>query len=66
VTPLARAREVAGQARGKLAEGIHPKDARKATKGATFAECAGPPSPSQAGQGTRRLASWAIGKLSKT
>jgi integrase len=40
VTPLARAREVAGQARGKLAEGIHPKDARKATKGATFAECA--------------------------
>ena len=37
--PLARAREVAGLARGKLAEGINPKDART-TKGATFAECA--------------------------
>jgi integrase len=38
--PLARARELAGLARGKLAEGINPKGARTATKGATFAECA--------------------------
>src|SRR3954462_11422743 len=37
---LARARELASQARAKLAEGISPKDARKATKGATFGECA--------------------------
>jgi integrase len=37
---LARARELAGQARGKLAEKINPKDSRKATNGATFGECA--------------------------
>src|SRR5574340_86032 len=33
---LARARELAGQARAKLAEGINPKDARKPAEGATF------------------------------
>ena len=38
--PLARARELAGQARAKLAEGINPKDARKPTVSATFGECA--------------------------
>jgi len=37
---LARARELAGQARGKLAEGINPKDARRSSVGATFGECA--------------------------
>jgi integrase len=37
---LARARELAGEARAKLAEGINPKDARKAQEGATFGECA--------------------------
>jgi integrase len=37
---LARARELAGQARGKLAEDINPKDARKPSEGATFGECA--------------------------
>lgn len=37
---LARAREVASEARGELAEGINPKDARKPTEGATFGECA--------------------------
>ena len=37
---LARARELAGQARAKLAEKINPKDARKPTNGATFGECA--------------------------
>lgn len=37
---LARARELARQARGNLAEGINPKDARKPTKAATFGECA--------------------------
>jgi hypothetical protein len=37
---LARARELAGQARAKLAESINPKDARTPTKGATFGECA--------------------------
>jgi integrase len=37
---LARAREFASQARAKLAEGIDPKHARKATEGATFGECA--------------------------
>jgi integrase len=37
---LARARELARQARGNLAEGINPKDARKTTKAATFGECA--------------------------
>jgi integrase len=37
---LARARELAGQARAKLAEKINPKDSRKPTNGATFGECA--------------------------
>ena len=37
---LARARELAGQARAKLAEGINPKDARSVRGGATFGECA--------------------------
>ena len=37
---LARARELATQARTKLAEGINPKDARRPPGGATFGECA--------------------------
>src|SRR5262245_26242544 len=37
---LARARELASQARAKLAEGINPKDIRKPSAGATFGECA--------------------------
>jgi hypothetical protein len=37
---LARARELASQARAKLAEGINPKDARRPRGGATFGECA--------------------------
>jgi Arm DNA-binding domain len=37
---LARARELAFQARAKLAEGINPKDARRPAQGATFGECA--------------------------
>ena len=37
---LARARELASQARAKLAEGINPKDARRPSGGATFGECA--------------------------
>jgi integrase len=37
---LARARELAGQGRAKLAEKINPKDSRKPTNGATFGECA--------------------------
>jgi integrase len=37
---LARARELASQARAKLAEGINPKDVRKPSEGATFGECA--------------------------
>ena len=37
---LARARELASQARAKLAEGINPKEARKPSEGATFGECA--------------------------
>src|SRR5437660_9646483 len=37
---LARARELAGLARAKLAEAVNPKDARKPTEGATFGECA--------------------------
>jgi integrase len=37
---LARARELAREARGNLAEGINPKNARKPSEGATFAECA--------------------------
>jgi integrase len=38
--PLARARELAGEARARLAEKINPKGARKPAKGATFGECA--------------------------
>ena len=38
--PLARARELASQARAKLAEKINPRDARTPTEGATFGECA--------------------------
>jgi integrase len=37
---LARARELARQARANLAEGINPKDVRKGSKQATFGECA--------------------------
>jgi integrase len=37
---LARARELGGQARAKLAEGINPRDARRPSRGATFGECA--------------------------
>jgi integrase len=37
---LARARELASQARSKLAEGINPKDVRRPLGGATFGECA--------------------------
>ncbi len=37
---LARARELAKDARAKLAEGINPKEARKPLDGATFGECA--------------------------
>jgi integrase len=37
---LARARELAAQARAKLAEDINPKDARRSSEGATFGECA--------------------------
>ena len=37
---LARARELAKDARGRLAEGINPKEARKPLDGATFGECA--------------------------
>jgi hypothetical protein len=37
---LARARELATGARGRLAEGINPKEARKPSEGATFGECA--------------------------
>jgi integrase len=36
---LARARELARQARGNLGEGINPKDLRKPSKSATFGEC---------------------------
>lgn len=37
---LARARELAVQARAKLAEGINPKDVMRPKDGATFGECA--------------------------
>jgi hypothetical protein len=37
---LLRARELASQARAKLAERISPKDAKKQSVGATFGECA--------------------------
>lgn len=36
---LARARELASDARAKLADGINPKDARRSTAGSTFGEC---------------------------
>jgi integrase len=37
---LARARELAGQARARLAEGVNPKDARTPSEGASFGKCA--------------------------
>jgi integrase len=37
---LADARELATEARAKLAKGINPRDARKPTEGATFGDCA--------------------------
>jgi hypothetical protein len=37
---LARARELAGEARAQIAEGVNPKGARKPTEGSTFGECA--------------------------
>ena len=37
---LARARELAAQARARLAEGINPKDVRRPLGGSTFGECA--------------------------
>ena len=37
---LARARELAGQARANLAEGINPKDANRSTRSTTFGDCA--------------------------
>jgi integrase len=37
---LARARELAKNARARLAEGVNPKEARKPIEGATFGECA--------------------------
>jgi integrase len=37
---LARARELAGEARAQLAKGVNPKNARKPTEGATFGDCA--------------------------
>ena len=37
---LARARELASQARAKLTEGINPKGARRPSEGVTFGECA--------------------------
>jgi hypothetical protein len=37
---LARARELAGEARAELAKGVNPKNARKPTEGATFGDCA--------------------------
>jgi len=37
---LARARELASQARAKLAEGENPKDIRKSKTSTTFGECA--------------------------
>jgi integrase len=36
---LARARELATEARGRLAEGVNPKDARRPKAGSTFGEC---------------------------
>jgi integrase len=37
---LARARELAAQARARIAEGSNPKDARRPSAGSTFGECA--------------------------
>src|SRR5580704_1743857 len=37
---LARARELAAQARAKLAEGNNPRDARRPSEAATFGDCA--------------------------
>jgi len=37
---LARARELAAQARTKLTEGLNPRDARRLSEDATFGECA--------------------------
>src|SRR5262249_22287124 len=37
---LARARELASEARAKLAEGMNPKDARRTSESSTFGECA--------------------------
>src|SRR5450631_228955 len=37
---LARAREIAGEARAKLAEGNNPKDTRKSAESVTFGGCA--------------------------
>jgi integrase len=37
---LARARELASQARAKLAEGVNPRDARRSLESATFRQCA--------------------------
>jgi integrase len=37
---LARARELAAQARARIAEGINPKDGRRPSGGSTFGECA--------------------------
>src|SRR5271154_5451067 len=37
---LSRARELASQARAKLAEGANPKGVRRPLEGATFGECA--------------------------
>jgi hypothetical protein len=37
---LARAREIAGEARAKLAEGNNPKDTGKSTESVSFGECA--------------------------
>ncbi len=37
---LARARELASQARAKLAEGMNPRDTKRPLLGATFGECA--------------------------
>ena len=37
---LARARELAAQARAKLAEGSNPREARRPSEAATFGDCA--------------------------
>jgi integrase len=40
VVTLARARQLASQARAKLAEGINPRDTRGTSRSSTFGECA--------------------------